>query len=258
MQTYERSVADLNSDDKRQMWEQAVNYNERLVTSVVMDPFADTDHIDPFDEYYQTLDIGDGVMGMLKIPKIKVLVPVYHGVSDEVLDKGVGHIKATALPVGGLGTHSVLTGHSGLNHDKMFDELDKLIIGDEFYLEILDETLAYRVTKIVTILPDDISQLKREEDKDKVTLITCTPLGVNSHRLLVMGERTDYNPAMADDDDEIKNYFPWWIIALIAGLIFILIKIRKRRGGKPTGRSRPAPTEPPVKKEMELPCESRK
>ena len=230
-QTYERSVANLGSAEKQALWEQAVHYNERLVTSSVMDPFAATKDIDPFDEYFDTLDIGDGVMGMIRIPKIDVLIPIYHGVSDEVLDKGVGHIKATALPVGGLGTHGVLTGHTGLSHAKMFNDLVKLELGDEFLLEVLDETLAYKVEKILTVLPDDVSQLVREADKDRVTLITCTPYGVNSHRLLVMGERTEYN-ATEDIRNEIeKTQFPWWIIAVVVGILFALVKIRKHAGG---------------------------
>ena len=190
-----------------------------------MDPFAATKDIDPFDEYFDTLDIGDGVMGMIRIPKIDVLIPIYHDVSDEVLDKGVGHIKATALPVGGLGTHGVLTGHTGLSHAKMFDDLVKLELGDEFLLEVLDETLAYKIEKILTVLPDDVSQLVREADKDRVTLITCTPYGVNSHRLLVMGERTEYN-ATVDIRNEIeKTQFPWWIVAMVVSLLILLLII---------------------------------
>ena len=228
-QTYERSVANLSSEEKQAIWEQAVYYNERLVTSSVMDPFADTDHIDPFDEYYQTLDIGEGMMGSIRIPKIDVLIPIYHGVSDEVLDKGVGHIKATALPVGGLGTHGVLTGHTGLSHAKMFDDLVKLELGDKFYLEVLDETLAYQINKIITVLPDDISQLVREADKDKVTLITCTPYGVNSHRLLVMGERVEYSGEEVASGEAIKARFPWWIIALVIGMLTVLLIIGPKK-----------------------------
>ena len=239
-QTYERSVANLGSAEKQVIWEKAVHYNERLVTSSVMDPFADTDHIDPFDEYFDILDIGDGVMGMIRIPKIDVLIPIYHGVSDEVLDKGIGHIKATALPVGGLGTHGVLTGHTGLSHAKMFNDLAKLEVGDEFLLEVLDETLAYKVDKVITVLPNDVSQLIREPDKDKVTLITCTPYGVNSHRLLVMGERTEYN-ATEDGQREIdKAQFPWWIVAVAIGTLTLLLIVgrsfNKRAKGKKDGK----------------------
>ena len=234
-QTYERSVADLSSAAKQEMWAQAVNYNERLVSSSVMDPFAATKDIDPFDEYFDTLDIGEGMMGSIRIPKIDVLLPIYHGVSDEVLEKGVGHIKATALPVGGLGTHGVLTGHTGLSHAKMFNDLGVLEVGDEFLLEILDETLAYKVEKILTVLPDDVSQLIREPDKDKVTLITCTPYGVNSHRLLVMGERTEYNFNEAVQREIDKAQFPWWIIAVVVGILALLLAVGRTRKKRTKG-----------------------
>ena len=232
-QSYERNVGDLSSEEKKAIWDAAIHYNERLVQSTVRDPFASTDEIDPFDEYYQTLDIGDGEMGYIHIPKIDVLLPIYHGVSDEVLDKGVGHIKATALPVGGEGTHCVLTGHTALSHAAMFDDLVKLEIEDEFFLEIVDETLAYQVTDIKVILPDDVSSLHREEGKDKVTLVTCTPYGVNSHRLLVMGERIAFRAPMPAPQREQKARFPWWIVLLVIAILLLVVcigrKIRRLR-----------------------------
>ena len=248
-QSYERSVAELSTQEKQEIWESAVHYNERLVNSVVADPFANTENIDPFDEYYQTLDIGEGVMGYLHIPEIDVLLPIYHGVSDEVLDKGVGHIPASALPVGGEGTHAVLTGHTGLNHAKMFNDLIKMREGEEFYLEILDETLAYRINKIEVVLPDDVSSLHREEGQDKVTLVTCTPYGVNSHRLLVTGERVPYIENAKQDQERDKVAFPWWIVVGILVFVFLVLVIgrsksvlRKRKGkaggAKQGGRSK--------------------
>ena len=239
-QSYERAVGDLSHGDKQAMWEQALYYNERLVKSVVEDPFANTDEIDPFDEYYQTLDIDDGEMGYIHIPKINVLLPIYHGVSDEVLDKGVGHIKATALPVGGEGTHCVLTGHTGLSHAGMFNDLVQLEKEDQFFLEILDKTLAYKVVDIKVIRPDDISSLHKEEGKDKVTLVTCTPYGVNSHRFLVMGERIGYDAEMIDFDEEIKAPFPWWIIAVVGGVLLVTLIIKNnldKRTIKDTGKN---------------------
>ena len=226
-QSYERAVGDLSNEEKQAMWEEAVHYNERLVKSVVEDPFANTDEIDPFDEYYQTLDVGDGEMGYIHIPKINVLLPIYHGVSDTVLDKGVGHIKATALPVGGDGTHCVLTGHTGLTHAKMFNDLVELEKEDEFFLEILDETLAYKVVDIKVVLPDDISSLHREAGKDKVTLVTCTPYGVNSHRLLVTGERSEYNEEANKLNKESKVQFPWGIVAAVVGILIMILIIKR-------------------------------
>ena len=226
-QTYERNVTNLTTEEKQELWASAIHYNDRLVNSVVKDPFANIENIDPFDEYYQTLDIGDSIMGYIHIPTINVLLPIYHGVSDEVLEKGVGHIPATALPVGGIGTHAVLTGHTGLSHAKMFDDLTELKIGDEFHLEIIDEMLAYEVTTVEVVLPDDVSSLQREEGEDKVTLVTCTPYGVNSHRLLVTGERIPY---VEDVMQDAKNDepFPYWILLIVLLLIVLVFVIGRR------------------------------
>ena len=227
-QTYERNVAELSAQEKRTMWEVAVHYNERLLNSVVEDPFASTENIDPFDEYYQTLDVGDGVMGYIHIPELEVLLPIYHGVSEEVLDKGVGHIHASALPVGGEGTHAVLTGHTGLSNAKMFNDLVEMRQGDEFYLEILDETLAYEVTSIQVVLPDDVSSLHREDGKDKVTLVTCTPYGVNSHRLLVSGERIPYTGEMQQSREGDKGRFLWWILVVVLLVVSVVLVMGKK------------------------------
>ena len=227
-QSYARSVAELSTEEKQALWEEAVYYNERLVSSVVEDPFANVENIDPFDEYYYTLDIGEGSMGYIHIPDIDVLLPIYHGVSDEVLEKGVGHIHATALPIGGEGTHAVLTGHTGLSHAKMFNELVELKKGDEFYLEILDETLAYQVNDIRVVLPDDVSSLYREEGQDKVTLVTCTPYGVNSHRLLVTGERIPYTGGIAQNQENDKASFPWWIFLIVLSIVIVVLLLERK------------------------------
>ena len=239
-QSYEKSVANLSEDKKQELWEEAIHYNERLANSVVKDPFANIENIDPFDEYYQTLDIGDGVMGYIHIPVINVLLPIYHGVSDEVLDKGVGHISATALPVGGVGTHAVLTGHTALSHARMFNELVDLRQGDEFYLEILDETLAYRVNAIEVVLPDDVSSLQRESDQDKVTLVTCTPYGVNSHRLLVTGERIPYVAREEQNFEDEKTQFPWWIIIIVVAIITLVLIIGRKKGKEDSHEKKPS------------------
>ncbi|MFV0362494.1 MAG: class C sortase [Suipraeoptans sp.] len=223
--TYNTSVSGLSYDEKEELFEIAEDYNKRMVESIVKDPFASTENIDPFDEYYDTLDIGEGIMGYIRIPGISVRIPIYHGTSDEVLDKGVGHIKATALPIGGLGQHTVLTGHSGLANAKMFDDLENLEIGEEFYLEILDRTFAYRVDQIKVVDPDDVSDLIVSTDKDYTTLITCTPYGINSHRLLVRGERVDYDDTY-EEEVGIES-FPWWIIVLIITLIILVYIIGK-------------------------------
>ena len=134
-------------------------------------------------------------MGYVQIPKIDVELPIYHGTSEETLDRGIGHLMGSSLPIGGVGTHCVLTGHSGLAGNRMFSDLDQLKKGDVFYLKVLDETLAYAVLEIDTVLPEDTSQLAIDSVRDTVTLVTCTPFGVNTHRLLIHGERTEYHLA---------------------------------------------------------------
>jgi len=221
-------VANLSKEEKRSMWERAVHYNERLVNSAVEDPFANIENIDPFDEYYQTLDIEGGIMGYIHIPTINVLLPIYHGVSEDVLGKGVGHIPATALPVGGEGTHAVLTGHTGLSHAKMFNDLTKLKRGDEFYLEVVDEMLVYQIRDIEVVLPDDVSSLQRQAGEDKVTLVTCTPYGLNSHRLLVTGERVPYIENV-ERSGESEEAFPWWVLLVIFLVAFLILVIGRKR-----------------------------
>ena len=143
------------------------------------------------EEYDSLLDMdGSGLMGFLEIPAIQVTVPVYHGTAEETLRKGAGHLAGSALPVGGDGTHCVLTGHSGVAGNRLFSDLDRLTAGDVFFLHVLNETLAYRVTEISTVLPYETELLQQVSGKDLCTLVTCTPYGVNTHRLLVRGERT--------------------------------------------------------------------
>ncbi|MFC5221274.1 class C sortase [Bifidobacterium leontopitheci] len=140
-------------------------------------------------EYQSLLDAGDGVMGTIRIPKISVDLPIYHGTSEEALAAGSGHLYGSSLPVGGKGTHAVITGHRGLVNALMFTRLDEMVKGDFFYIEVMGETLGYKVDRISVILPDDTSQLKITPGEDRVTLMTCTPYGVNTHRLLVSGHR---------------------------------------------------------------------
>ena len=148
------------------------------------------------EDYEDLLNLaGDGIMGYIEIPMIQVNLPIYHGTDSKTLDIGVGHLLGSSLPVGGKGTHTILTGHSGTATQKMFSDLDKLELGDVFYLQVLDETLAYRVDAIHTVLPYDTSFLGITEGEDYCTLVTCTPFGINTHRLLVRGTRIPYEEA---------------------------------------------------------------
>ena len=147
------------------------------------------------DEYESCLNIaGDGVMGTISLPSIKVTMPLYHGTSEEDLQHGVGHLQGTALPVGGESTHCVIAGHTGLPTARIFDALDQVREGDVFVLSVLGEKLAYRVCDIQVVLPEDTDSLAVQEGRDLVTLVTCTPYGKNTHRLLVTGERCELPP----------------------------------------------------------------
>lgn len=188
--------------DYSEEWELAYEYNSQLTGDVVEDPFqAGSGYTIP-DNYEDVLNIsGDGIMGYLSIPEIDVSLPIYHGTSDEVLNKGVGHVDYSSLPIGGEGTHCILAAHRGLTSAKLFTDLDKLEIGDMFYITVLDETLAYEVDQITVVEPDDFSQLQFENDQDYCTLLTCTPYGINTERLLVRGHRVEYE----EDTDLIAS-----------------------------------------------------
>lgn len=148
------------------------------------------------ESYDSLLNVrSDGIMGYLEIPRLGVELPIFHGTEEETLDRGLGHLLGSSLPVGGMGTHCVITGHSGLAGQRMFSDLDQLKLLDVFYLKVLDETLAYSVIEINTVLPEDTSKLEINPQGDDVTLVTCTPYGVNTHRLLVRGTRISYEKA---------------------------------------------------------------
>lgn len=197
IQEYEEKLATEDEDFYVAEWQRAREYNESLVGDPVHDPFIPGTGYALPDNYLECLNV-DGVMGYIEIPKIGVRLPIYHGTSEEVLQEGVGHIESTALPIGGDFTHAVLTGHRGLPNARLFTDLDQLNIGDRFYLYILDEVLAYEVDEINTVLPDELQELRAIKGRDLVTLITCTPYGVNTHRLLVRGTRIPYVPEEAE------------------------------------------------------------
>ena len=192
---YAEHIGVLGDVDKAEQLRRARDYN-RTLTDVVAstDPFANEGSVDTTD--YNTLlwATSDGVMGYVEIPSINVRLPIYHGVGNDVLMKGVGHLPETSLPVGGESTHSVLAGHSGMTHAKLFTDLPKVAIGDTFYICVYDEKLTYTVDQIKPVLPTDTRDLNIVPGMDYVTLITCVPIGVNSHRLLVRGVRTEESP----------------------------------------------------------------
>ncbi|MGY3750960.1 class C sortase [Vagococcus acidifermentans] len=192
---YTRKISQTEKDKLKKEWQKAVEYNQNLVGKPTRDPFIPNSGMTYPDTYLQVLNYPDETMAIIEIPKIAVHLPVYHGTNESVLQKGVGHMEGTSLPIGGKGTHSVLTGHTGLAHSKIFTDLSELAIDDLFYIHVLDKVLAYRIDQIKVVKPDKLDDLNLDAKKDYTTLITCTPYGVNSHRLLVRGVRTEYIPA---------------------------------------------------------------
>ena len=192
---YDKAVEKLNTVELIAEKEEAVLYN-RTLQGGTENAFSREALAEAEESYGRLLNVrGDGIMGYIQSPKIGVELPMYHGTAEETLDKGVGHLLGTSLPVGGIGTHCVLTGHSGLAGTRMFSDLDQLNKGDVFYVRVLDETHAYMIMDINTVLPEDTSKLEIDPQRESVTLVTCTPFGVNTHRLLVRGERIEVGMA---------------------------------------------------------------
>lgn len=202
VQTYLNSAAQLDDEQYSEELKKAKEYNKSLIGNVeVGDPFSEQPETD--DNYYDLLNIsGTSVMACVEIPSIDIRYPIYHSASDDVLEKGIGHLQNTSLPIGGKGTHAVLTGHTGTSNAKLFTDLDQVEIGDVFYITVLNETLAYEVDQIKVVLPSDTSALQIDPEEDYVTLITCTPFGINSHRLLVRGNRI---PFSEEDTKELQR-----------------------------------------------------
>ena len=199
----EKSTDAIPDEEKEAAIQEAREYNAYIANGTVKltDPFTADQSYDGVDEYESLLrSSDDGVMGYVEIPVIDVSLPIYHGTSEEVLQKGVGHLQGTSLPVGGESTHTVLTGHTGLSHAKLFTDLTEVKEGDIFFLYVMGGKLAYQVDQIEVVLPSELDNLYVEQGKDLCTLVTCTPYGVNSHRLLVRGVRTDYQEAVDNPD----------------------------------------------------------
>lgn len=234
VQSYNKYVTSISPAQMEEEWRRAEEYNELLQAGPITDPFSNVDKVEPFTEYDTVLNV-DGVMGYIEIPSIDVKLPIYHGVTEEVLQKGVGHIKSTALPIGGEGTHAVLSAHSGLPEVKLFTELEKVKENDYFYLYVLDKEMAYKVDQITVVDPDDISNLTPEDGKDYVTLVTCTPIGINSHRLLVRGERTEI--PVDKEVNETKQIPIYWIIPIIILVMLLIIVILRKKRLRDTAKS---------------------
>lgn len=249
---YKEVTEKTGKEDFTREWEKARAYNDSITVNQPMsaDVFSEGGQGDTSSTYWQVLNLaGDGMMGYISIPKINVELAIYHGTSDEVLQTGVGHIEGTKLPIGGEGNHTVLAAHRGLPSAKLFTDLDQMAEGDEFYIHIFDEVLAYQVDQILPMVDKDDTEaltgaLAIEEGKDYVTLFTCTPYGVNTHRLLVRGVRTEYNgeeerpetPAEAVSG-LLQDYYMFFLLGgvavtalVIAGIRVLARKKEKKRG----------------------------
>lgn len=186
--SYADAVSGLSEEEYERLFSEARAYNARILDR--SNPFLPSE--EELEEYNQLLNTGgDGIMGYIEIPMINVTIPIYHGTSEGVLQVAVGHLDWTSLPVGGESTHAVLSGHRGLPSAELFTRLDRLVVGDEFMINVLNEVLTYEVDQILIVLPEDVSALQISEGKDYCTLVTCTPYGINTHRILVRGHRVE-------------------------------------------------------------------
>ncbi|MBE5916650.1 MAG: class C sortase [Pseudobutyrivibrio ruminis] len=229
--------------DVSEEFEKAYEYNEELLPSILPDSFAEAEANGADENYMSLLNAdGDGIMGYIQIPSINVKLPIFHTTSEEVLQIGVGHLQGSSLPVGGESTHSVLSAHRGLPSATLFTDLDKVEIGDNFFLIIMGEYIAYEVDQIEVVEPDDTSLLQVEEGQDLCTLITCTPYGVNTERLMVRGHRVEYVPELLEDARTPlfgavslhTNYLLWVIVGLVivGAFILVLYFLDKKRNAK--------------------------
>lgn len=235
-QTYNKDVSNMNASYKQAMIQEAVEYNKKLVEKELNFNLNEEE----LEEYNKILDVRNdgkyGLIGRIEIPSIDVSLLIYHTVDDAVLSAGIGHQPGTSFPVGGASTHTVLTGHRGLTSSTLFTNLDKVVVGDVIYLSILEEDLAYKVNDIEIVLPDEVDSLKIKQGSDLITLVTCTPYGINSHRILVHGERIDL-PQVEDVAELTKSRITVGLddilalfgVALILIILIIMILKKKKK-----------------------------
>ena len=219
---YQEVIAQTDNSVLVQEREKAIAYNQTLLPNTTTEGGYTQEALQSASEDYDSIlnPSGDGIMGYIEIPKINIHLPIYHGTGDSSLSKGVGHLLGSSLPVGGVSTHAILSGHSGMASQTMFTDLEQLDIGDVFYLYVLDEILAYQVSEINTVLPSDTSLLGIWEGEDCCTLVTCTPYGVNTHRLLVTASRIPYEEAeqIAEQTETAGSTGSHWMQYYLRGL----------------------------------------
>lgn len=230
--SYAESVANIDTAKYEKMWDEAVNYNKNLTRRAFNLSLGERE----LEYYKNVLNVtGTGIMAYIEIPKIKCALPIYHGTDEGVLQIAIGHIEGSSLPVGGIGTHCVLSGHRGLPSARLFTDIDQLVNGDTFLIRTLDETLTYEVDQVLIVLPEEVGALAIEDDKDYCTLVTCTPYGINTHRLLVRGHRIDTVKSgirATADAQQIEPIFvaPVVAVPILLGLLaWLLIVTRKKK-----------------------------
>ena len=226
---FETTIEDLEAEYIADHFARAEEYNQALNGGRIQDPFvAGSGAVLPPAYYMETLNIG-GVMARIQIPRLEIDLPVFHTTSYSVLNRGVGHIEGTSFPIGGTGTHAVLTGHSGLANSRLFTPLlderhpTGILMGDLFFIQVLDRTLAYEVDSIITVLPHQVETLRIDQSADYVTLITCTPYAINSHRLLVRGARVPYEPEMMLEIEPVVQTAIDWRTVIIASFVAVFL-----------------------------------
>lgn len=256
--SYQEVLEQTDTAELERVREQAIAYNAAIMPGTMGEAYSPNAMLAASKDYVNQLNVdGNGIMGYIEIPKIGVALPIYHGTESETLDKGVGHLLGSSLPVGGESTHAILSGHSGMASQKMFTDLEQLQEGDVFYLHVLDEVLAYQVKAIFTVLPHDTAFLGVVPGEDLCTLVTCTPTGVNTHRLLVRGTRIPYEEAVtveeiAAQEEEPSSHWEdqYWLgvrlgliamicVVLLFNIILMVKKKRQASGSIAEQKSRP-------------------
>ena len=230
--TYEAIIEDTDNGELLAAKEAATRYNESITPGATdTESYSQEALLAASQNYQELLNVaGDGIIGYVQIPKISVQLPIYHGTNNDSLDRGIGHLLGSSLPVGGSSTHSILTAHSGMASQKMFSDLPQLGVGDVFYLKVLGETLAYQVDQINTVLPHDTTYLGIEQGEDLCTLVTCTPFGVNTHRLLVRGSRIPYEEAevIVETTQEVVVESTWeqyYMKGILIGICVVIVLV---------------------------------
>ena len=239
MSNYEEVVAEKEAAgeiDYEAEWEKARAYNDALLPSILPDSFAIAEASEEDEAYMSALNLaGDGIMGSVEIPKIDITLPVFHTTEEDVLEQAAGHLEGSSLPVGGESTHAVISAHRGLPSAALFTDLDKLEEGDHFLIHVLDDTLCYEVDQITVVEPEETDTLAVVEGEDLVTLLTCTPYGVNSHRLLVRGHRVPYVPEEVEDESTSgislhTSYLLWVAVGLaVTGAVVAVLYRREKK-----------------------------